>query len=359
MDRIRNGLLVLLFIFTLGLPGFSQANSQYQKVVDQILKQILTDNPERDLIMMAQLKDMAFSEVGTALYMRYMNELERGEIVPNVLYTTIAFIGTSTGQDFLDKVQAMEDGLRGIVFAGGNKIYDREMRKLFRNTRGRLEQGWNRTPRVWENVDQAMLDSGTSIFEIIRKAKSNMNDKLRKEMEERNKQNPPKLGQPTAKSGPSVAGNQKLLGMKDYRRRNQMTIKDWMKDISDTLNARVIGQPELVKNLLAMEFRNSVYGNRITPEVQLLMGSPGTGKDTTAQAYTDAIHGFKGAYREHMYVLPVLKKDADLWSILGSATGYVGSTNFPPFLTFLIEHSGGRYILKEKKGAGDKTEYYV
>ncbi|MCB0420524.1 MAG: AAA family ATPase [Bdellovibrionales bacterium] len=51
-----------------------------------------------------------------------------------------------------------------------------------------------------------------------------------------------------------------------------------------------------------------------------------------------------------MFRLPVLKSSADLWQVLGSATGYVGSDQFPPFLKFLVDHSGGRYVLKEEEG---------
>jgi len=121
----------------------------------------------------------------------------------------------------------------------------------------------------------------------------------------------------------------------------------------EILEEGLIGQPEVLQALMDMEWRSSLYGtSRTLPDAVYLLGLPGTGKDTAAEVFTDALHGTKSAHRNHMYRLPLMKNKSDLWQLLGSATGYVGSENFPPFLEFLVQHSGGKYKLEE---AGKKV----
>lgn len=127
---------------------------------------------------------------------------------------------------------------------------------------------------------------------------------------------------------------------------------------SEMLKAKVIGQPEVIEALEALEWeRQFVTSKDVRPDIVYLMGSPGTGKDTAAEALADALHGKDGAYHEHMYRLPIMKKEADLWQVLGSATGYVGSDSFPPFLKFLIEHSGGRYVLAKGGAIAENPDW--
>src|SRR5581483_11244016 len=40
-------------------------------------------------------------------------------------------------------------------------------------------------------------------------------------------------------------------------------------------------------------------------------------------------------------------------------TGYLGSEQFPPFIAWLVEHSGGKYKLKEVKNHRGETTYAV
>lgn len=132
--------------------------------------------------------------------------------------------------------------------------------------------------------------------------------------------------------------------------------------MEEFLKGRVIGQPEAIDLILYMEFKRRFYGHSeakevaATPEAIYLMGLPGTGKDTIAEAWTDALYGYEGAYKTHMFRLPVMRTQADLWKVTGSATGYVGSEQFPPFIAWLVEHSGGKYKLKVTHNhRGDKT----
>ncbi len=62
-----------------------------------------------------------------------------------------------------------------------------------------------------------------------------------------------------------------------------------------------------------------------------------------------------------MHTISPLVGKEDLWSVLGAGTGFLGSDNFPPFLDFLVEHSGGRYQKVEVPDAqpGTKPQFKV
>lgn len=122
------------------------------------------------------------------------------------------------------------------------------------------------------------------------------------------------------------------------------------------IDERLIGQPEVAQALMDMEWRSQLYGKaRTLPDAVYLMGLPGTGKDTAAEVFTDALNGAKGSHLRHMFRLPLLKSKADLWQLLGSATGYIGSEAFPPFLEFLVLHSNGKYKTEEVEQNGRKS----
>jgi len=129
-----------------------------------------------------------------------------------------------------------------------------------------------------------------------------------------------------------------------------------LKKFEDYLANRVIGQPEAIELLTYMELRGKFYGQtRTLPEVAYLMGLPGTGKDTIAEAWVDAMFRMKGAHVKHLFRLPTMKTSADLWKVSGSNTGYFGSGQFPPFLRYLVEHSDGKYKLEEVEENREKT----
>lgn len=125
------------------------------------------------------------------------------------------------------------------------------------------------------------------------------------------------------------------------------------------LDRYLIGQPEVKEALYDLEFEAMVKGegNIKEPPFFMLMGLPGNGKDTAVETYIDALWGKRGAYREHMHRVDVQRSQADAWSLLGSAKGYVGSETLPEFVHFLVKHSGGKYLIK-KVGSGGK-EYEV
>lgn len=125
------------------------------------------------------------------------------------------------------------------------------------------------------------------------------------------------------------------------------------------LKERIKGQPEAVQMLVNAESELLIYGGRKKPKIMVLMGPDGTGKETIAKAYTDVLHGYKGAHEKHMFRVPTLKRHADLWQVMGAVVGHEGAGKFPPFLAFLAEHSGGRYQVKKRIFLGGSTEVYL
>lgn len=125
------------------------------------------------------------------------------------------------------------------------------------------------------------------------------------------------------------------------------------------LNERIKGQPEAVQVLVNAESELLIYGPRKKPKAVILMGPDGTGKETIARAYTDALHGYKGAHEKHMFRIPALRRHADLWQVMGAVTGHEGAGRFPRLLVFLAEHSGGRYQVKKKIFLAGNTEQYL
>lgn len=135
-----------------------------------------------------------------------------------------------------------------------------------------------------------------------------------------------------------------------------------LKRMRDYLKRHIIGQPEVVEALMDMEVASQLYGqSREAPDAIYLMGLPGVGKDTAAERFTDALNGFEGAHRTEMYRMPLMKNQADLWKVMGSVTGHVGSEGLPKLLEFLVLRSGGRYRIERiapDPAKGEKLESF-
>lgn len=135
-------------------------------------------------------------------------------------------------------------------------------------------------------------------------------------------------------------------------------VTEVLKELREQMEARIIGQPEVIESFVSLRRAQLLYGQSL-PSKRVLMGLPGNGKDTTVEAFVDAVHGYDKAHEPHMFRVPVMRDKSDLWKALGSATGYKGSDDFPPLLKFLVEHSGGRYVLTEIKVKGEKSQFKV
>lgn len=127
-------------------------------------------------------------------------------------------------------------------------------------------------------------------------------------------------------------------------------VGDFYRDI----RKEVIGQEEIVRSLETIYLKDVLKaGERITPEVMYLMGLPGNGKDTIAEAFTNAINRNKNAYKDKMFSMTIRTKE-EAWTYFGSGKGYVGSGELPAFLKWLVQNSGGKYILVAEEDG--KTE---
>lgn len=117
--------------------------------------------------------------------------------------------------------------------------------------------------------------------------------------------------------------------------------------IKTYLEKNVIDQPEVIEHVLGIERKKAL---RVTqkPNVFATIGLPGTGKDTFAEAYVQAMHPTdKEAVDKYMYRIKIAKDKSEIWSELGSATGFVGSDQEPKLIKWLVEVSGGKYIMEQ------------
>lgn len=133
-----------------------------------------------------------------------------------------------------------------------------------------------------------------------------------------------------------------------------------LKKFREALESKIIEQPEVREAIYNLEFETLVkgIGNSAEPAFFYLMGLPGVGKDTSVEAYIDALYGDDKGAREHMFRVPLQRSKADAWTLLGSATGYIGSKQLSPFIKFLVQHSAGRYEIVQPKDPTD-SEFVI
>lgn len=125
------------------------------------------------------------------------------------------------------------------------------------------------------------------------------------------------------------------------------------------LKKNVIGQDDILDSLRSLFIHDLIHGGaRTKPELFYLMGLPGNGKDTVAEAYVDALWNTKDAHRKHMFRMTVRTRE-EAWTYFGSAKGFIGSDELPDLLKFLVEHSGGKYRLGEVHNHRGEVKYVV
>ena len=133
-------------------------------------------------------------------------------------------------------------------------------------------------------------------------------------------------------------------------------------EIRKELEGRIYGQPEVIDRIVQVELEKAVFGKgtRKKPIVAAyLMGLPGTGKDTSVEAWMDVLHGKEEAHLEHTFRMPIVRDKEGLNRVLGSGTGYVGSNDVPDFIKFLVLHSGGRYGIYQTKGEEKERPFVI
>lgn len=278
-----------------------EINPHMYKIVDLIKRE---SNDNLDLTPIKALARFPIRESQRVLYRLIRTELVKAE----------------TGIPVPMKAQVIRDAIDALsVFATGQpEIMVEELRDLIEEAKGRLKEKSKEI--AVDLLEQLMVQMESRPYPLL-----DLNDHI-------------------AESKAALAGSSERL--------NRM--EAWMEKY-------YIGQPEVIQAFMDLEWRVALYGkNRTKPDAIYMIGLPGTGKDTGAEVFTDALHGYKGAHRKHMFRVPTMKGKEDIWQLLGSATGFIGSEAFPPFLAFLVQHSGGRYKIEEKANPrGEKTFYVV
>lgn len=138
------------------------------------------------------------------------------------------------------------------------------------------------------------------------------------------------------------------------------SIAEFEQRLRATLEERVAEQPEVTETLIDMMVRRRMYGPaRSTADSVVFMGLPGNGKDTAAEALVDAVYGRKDAHKTELHAIKVCQTAREAWGVMGSTTGYVGSTTLAPLIRYLVEHSGGRYLIKSRHMGSTEEEYVV
>lgn len=163
----------------------------------------------------------------------------------------------------------------------------------------------------------------------------------------------------SAKSAVKTSSDEVILDNYLQRPTGIAGINEYLQLLEKTVNSMVSGQPEAVsvlKNIELNDIRSD--SNRSKPEVAWLAGLPGTGKDTLVEAYVITKQKLlrpndKADPENHIFRLPKLKEEKDIWSLTGSGTGYKGSDSLSPLVRWLVLHSGGKYIIKD--GADENT----
>lgn len=158
---------------------------------------------------------------------------------------------------------------------------------------------------------------------------------------------------------PSLSKREGPLVSSQKLKENHQSALEEVERFYQRISEEAIGQDEIVKSMRDLYLKDMLTsGDRKAPELFYLMGLPGNGKDTIVEAYVDALHKKAGAHNDHMFRMNIRNK-AEAWTYFGSAKGYVGSSEMPAFLKFLVEHSGGRYQIGMEKDSQGKDRMVV
>lgn len=134
-----------------------------------------------------------------------------------------------------------------------------------------------------------------------------------------------------------------------------------LKEVSvlmDAMKKEARGQDQVLNAFADLYMKDLLLsGRRIGPELIYLMGLPGNGKDTVTEAYVKAMwQGSKKALTDHLFRMNI-RSNQESWTYFGSPKGYIGSGELPDFLKFLVENSGGKYILAKTPENGQAIEH--
>lgn len=176
-------------------------------------------------------------------------------------------------------------------------------------------------------------------------------------------QNPAPTAQPPTAQNPAPAT--RAPEEHPQSSEEEMHFSDYITKFKSTLHKTILGQPEAINALMSIENQNLILGeDRLVPEVLMLIGLPGAGKDVSTEGYVRARFTVRHNKPEediekHIFRFPVVKNEHQTSSITGSSPGLIGSNSLSAFNRFLILHSGGKYLIGEKQEGTSTSEYVV
>ena len=113
---------------------------------------------------------------------------------------------------------------------------------------------------------------------------------------------------------------------------------------------RIVGQDHILDGIMAQLWRDRT---RPTGTARggtfVVMGLDGTGHGEIVRAAARALHRYEAADLEHVHEVPVMQANQDLWTAMGSSSGFIGSeTGVPEMVRWLVSHSAGKYRIDEE-----------
>ncbi len=134
---------------------------------------------------------------------------------------------------------------------------------------------------------------------------------------------------------------------------------DQMEALQSYMSERVFGQDIAIEAFAGIELRRQIFKSREKPESIWLTGLKGSGMSLLAKTFIDGIHKRDRAHRQHLFTLPAIKDEHELWTHLGSPPGLQGSQMQSQLIKFLVRHSCGRYKIKQQMDMSGLSEYVV
>ena len=322
----------------MGLMGPNPSYGNYSKpfseeiYIENLELLIQTTNHEKFSIVLSNLRDNPTHELKSALTEKMNGLIEIDSAATEDTINEISKIISSTVDVFLqigsrDELPLL-DRLRTWLYHNyrDHTIYTNLNNKLYEATLTLLEVGSRELP----SINELLQDQSRALVPFEPRNSSNnfngSNDFFYRNQKITLKQ---KINQNT---------DQNI----DQNIKHEFVLNE-AENLLANMKKNVIEQNEILKVLQTLFIQDAIQnGQRTKPEVLYLMGLPGTGKDTIAEAYVDALWQKEDAHKEHMFRMNIRNKE-EIWSYLGSPKGYIGSHQLPAFLRFLVKHSDSKY----------------
>ncbi len=330
-------LLTALLTPTLASANKDKIHDKASILIDLNRIQLPGRTDKERLTLIKQYENIAYYEVADAYIQTIAREVmetkdrlqdTRVDVIKACL-EGLSFIGT---QEMINQYHTyVRDAIEAHLFKD-MKLYAL-LQEAVEQTELAMEKRHDSLPRLGIDIDAAFRNSGQALV-VVKPTNKNSNG------DDKDKQS--------------------FLLAQTIRPKTMAEAREAQVRIQKHMDVSVFDQEEIVQALMDIENENTLFwGKRTEPPLLFLMGPSSVGIETLVQEYVDAKYEHKGAWKDHLFTVPEVSDKASLWSLVGSATGYVGSENISPLNRFIVEHSGGRYQLMEQKGSGGGSTTFV